>query len=304
MSLTRKPLLLAACFAVGLLICSSQAAVPCLAQASSEKDDAGILNATGTDSGTAADPGGVESVPPNETQTTASGQAAAAASGDWHANLLIYLWFPGVHGTVGASGYEASVHASPSDLLSNFRFGLMGTADLQYKRVVMPVDMVWVRLGDEDAALPPNELGVSSADFKASEFILTPYVGYRLIDLPMVKFDTSFGLRYWHLGQDVQLSTTSGPVSLSGSQNWADALAAGRLIVALSPKMDITMLADVGGGGAQLDYQAVGYFGYTIKPGWSLLLGWRYMSVNRRSEGVIFDTISSGIAFGLRIGLK
>ena len=58
------------------------------------------------------------------------------------------------------------------------------------------------------------------------------------------------------------------------------------------------------GGGAKLDYQAVGILGYQIKPGWTLQLGWRYLSVNYRSNGIILDTISSGIAFGLRIGLR
>jgi len=68
--------------------------------------------------------------------------------------------------------------------------------------------------------------------------------------------------------------------------------------------MEITMAGDVGGGGSQLDYQAVGMLDYRIKPKLALGLGWRYLSVNYRSNGVIFDTISSGVVFGLRIGLK
>ena len=209
-----------------------------------------------------------------------------------------------MHGTVGSNGYEASVHASPADILSNFRFGLMGTANLQYKRFVMPVDMMWVRLRDDKAA-PPNELGLSSADVKIDEFILTPYFGYRVIDQEMVKFDVAAGVRYWHLGQDLQFhGAEGGTLTFSPSQNWADALGAARLTFALSPKMDVTLVADLGGGGANFDYQAVGMLGYKIKPAWTLQLGWRYLSVNYRNNGVIFDTISSGVAFGLRIQLK
>ena len=304
MLLTKKPMLTVACFAVGLLICFSQAVVPCLAQASSEQNDAGILNANGPGSATAPDPGGVDNAPTGEAPTKASGQGTAAASSDLHADLLIYLWFPGMHGTVGSGDYTASVHASAGDILSHFRFGLMGTADFRYKRFVMPVDMMWVRLRDDNAA-PPNEEGLSSADVKIDEFLLTPYFGYRAIDQPMVKFDAVAGVRYWHLGQDLQLyGVDGGTLSYSPSQNWADALAGGRIILALSPKMEVTMAGDVGGGGSQLDYQAVGALGYRIKPKLMLQLGWRYLSVNYRSNGVIFDTISSGVVLGLTIGLK
>ena len=61
-----------------------------------------------------------------------SGLIASAQSGtggDWQVSVSPYLWFPGVHGTVGAFDRDARVSASPIDLLSHFRFGLMGAAD-------------------------------------------------------------------------------------------------------------------------------------------------------------------------------
>jgi hypothetical protein len=44
---------------------------------------------------------------------------------DWHFAVSTYLWLPGVHGTVGALGHEASVHASPGDTgsLLDYQFG-------------------------------------------------------------------------------------------------------------------------------------------------------------------------------------
>src|SRR6185437_8152025 len=44
----------------------------------------------------------------------------------WQTNLTFYLWFPGVHGIAGADGHDVGFRASPGDLLSHFRFGLMG----------------------------------------------------------------------------------------------------------------------------------------------------------------------------------
>jgi len=268
-----------------------------------------MLDANGLGSATAPDPGASAEPLTGETQAKTSDQttpkSAGAAADGWHSTVLLYLWLPGVHGTVGAGGYTASVHASPADLLSNFRFGLMGTADFRYKRLVLPVDMVWVRLGDDKAA-PPNELGLTSADMKVAEFILTPMIGYRAVDQEKVKIDALGGFRYWHFGQDLQFSATGGTLNFSDSQNWVDPLIGGRMIVALSPKVELTIAADVGGWGAgsELDYQMVGMLGYRIKPKWTLQAFYRYLSVNYRSGGVIFDTISSGVGLGVSIDLK
>jgi hypothetical protein len=49
----------------------------------------------------------------------------------WHIGLLVYLWFPGAHGTLGTSDRNAEFRASPGDLLSHFRFGLMGAVQAQ-----------------------------------------------------------------------------------------------------------------------------------------------------------------------------
>ena len=46
---------------------------------------------------------------------------------EWHFAVAPYLWFPGAHGTAtGPNDRGLSFRASPGDLLSLFRFGLMG----------------------------------------------------------------------------------------------------------------------------------------------------------------------------------
>src|SRR5437764_1444345 len=52
--------------------------------------------------------------------------AASVMQDSWHFDVSPYLWFAGAHGTVGAFGRTASVHASALDLLSHFNIGLMG----------------------------------------------------------------------------------------------------------------------------------------------------------------------------------
>ena len=248
---------------------------------------------------------GSQPTPDSQTQSTdktTSQKTSAGTDGAWHLVVSPYLWFPGVHGTLGLRERTVSIHASPGDLLSNFRIGLMGAADLRHRRLLLPVDMIWIRLGD-DKALPFPGLGESSADVRASQFVLTPKIGYRVVDRDALKVDALTGLRYWHVGQNVQFNPSG--TEFSGSLNWVDPLIGGRIQAALSPKVSVTIAGDVGGWGAgsEMDYQVGGLLGYRIKPSWTLQAGYRYLYVNYRS-GIIFDAATSGVMFGVSLNLK
>lgn len=249
---------------------------------------------------------GPPATPDSQTQSTnktISQKNEAAADGAWQLVVSPYLWFPGVHGTLGFQERTASIHASPGDLLSHFRIGLMGTADLRHKRLLLPVDMIWIRLGD-DKALPFPRLGESSANVRASQFVLAQKIGYRVVDREVLKVDAVTGFRYWRVGQNLQFNPSGA--EFSGSLNWVDPLVGGRIMTNLSPKMTVTIAGDVGGWGAssQLDYQVVGLLGYRINPKWTMQAGYRYLYVNYRSGGVIFDVATSGVMFGVSIALK
>jgi hypothetical protein len=223
---------------------------------------------------------------------------------DWHFAVSPYLWFPGVHGTVGARGHEASVHASPGDLLSNFRFGLMGLVDTRYKRIVIPVDMMWIRLGADNAVPLTDE--ALNAKVRGEEFILTPKIGYRLVDSEIVKIDALTGFRYWHFGESLRLSTSDTSVKFSSSQNWVDPLVGGRILANLSPKISVSIGGDVGGWntGSLIDYQIGGVLGYRIKPAVVLQVGYRYLATDYRSGGTTINLVTSGVLFGATITLK
>jgi len=242
---------------------------------------------------------------PQPANRAASQTASAPASDGWHFSFSPYLWFPGVHGTIGAQGNLTSVHASATDLLSNFRFGLMGTGELRKKRFVMPLDLMWVRLGD-DTGLPVNEAGATSADVKVNEFLLTPKIGYELVRMEKFEVAALAGFRYWHLGQNVKFNPSGVAPNLSTSQNWASPLVGGRIVTPLSRKIAVTIAGDVGGWdvGSQLEYQAVGLLGYQVNARWSLQAGYRYLDVDWRGSGAVFDVAMSGIMFGAKINLK
>ena len=205
---------------------------------------------------------------PIPAQTQAESSQPATANDRWHVSVTPYIWFPGVHGTVGALGRDISYSASPGDLLSHFRFGLMGTVEARHKRLLLPIDLMWVRLEDDKAIPFPPALSATSATFKADEFILTPKVGVRVIDTNMFKIDALAGIRYWHFSENLQFNPSLLGLNFSRSQNWVDPVVGGRIEAALAPKVVATVGGDVGGWGvgSQLDYQVSAALGYKVKP--------------------------------------
>jgi hypothetical protein len=287
---------------------------PCLAQseAFSSSIQAHVVATGGPNHLVTLDPVAV-----NQPATAEAADPAATAApqvglppedSGWHFAVSPYLWFPGVHGNIGVLDREVSVHATPGDLLSNFRFGLMGAVEARYKRIVLPLDLMWIRLED-DKALPFPNLMATTAKLKGSELLLTPKIGYRLLDEERIKIDALTGFRYWHFSENLKFVPSNLNLNFSGSQNLVDPLVGGRVQLGLTPKIVANILGDVGGWGtgSQLEYQVAGLLGYKIKSKWTLQAGYRYLSIDYRNSnrgGTVVYLITSGVIFGATIELK
>jgi hypothetical protein len=228
----------------------------------------------------------------------------------WHINVSPYLWIPWAHGTVGALGDSAGFSATPSDIFSHFRLGLLGAVEARRNRLVTTVDLMYMRLGDDKAlpALPPP-LIATSANFTANLFILTPKVGIRLINSKKITADFLTGIRYWYFGESLNFSPSTLNLNFSKSQNWVDPLVGGRVEFALSRKTVFTAAGDVGGWGtgSQLEYQVVGLLGYKLKPNLALQGGYRYLYFDKTRggpAGAFADVALSGIVIGATLNLK
>jgi hypothetical protein len=221
----------------------------------------------------------------------------------WHVGITPYIWFAGVHGTVGVLGREASVHASFGDVFSKLNIGAMGAIELRYNRIIMPVDFMWIKLSD-DKAIPLGEQAFS-IKVKMTQTLLTPKIGYRFIDGKRAKVDVLIGIRYWHLTNNLTLQPTQPLGGFSASADWVDAVAGGKIQVLLTPKVVMTILGDAGGANARSDYQIAGLLGYRLGRKCILQAGYRYMSVNYRPQSTfVYDVAQSGLVLGATINLK
>ncbi|MGC1870855.1 MAG: hypothetical protein WA700_07850 [Acidobacteriaceae bacterium] len=221
----------------------------------------------------------------------------------WHFVLAPYLWFAGMHGTVGARGYDASVHASFGDIFSYLNMGIMVAAVPQYKRFSAPVDFIWMKLSDNKSL--PFQIGPTNIKTKINEDMLTPKGAYRLVDGKMIKVDGNLGIRYFHLGTTLTFVPGTYVSPQYQSANWVDVVSGARIQAALSPKIKVTVLGDAGAGGANLDYQIGAFLGYKVKRNIDLQAGWRYLAVNYRPQSTfVYDVDTSGLLIGATINLK
>ena len=240
-----------------------------------------------------------------------SGQGTTGGAGQddqWHLSVSPYLYLAGTHGTVGAFGRDVGFKASVGDLLSHFRLGAMGFVDVRRNRFLTGVDLMYMRLGDNQALPFPN-LPATTANLTANVVILTPKVGLRLINQPKLKADFLTGIRYWYFGENLNFTPSRLGLNFSKSQSWVDPLVGGRIVADLSPKIVTTVAGDVGGWGtgSQLEYQVVGALGYKLTPKLILQAGYRYLYFDYLKggrAGTVVNTALSGIALGVTMNLK
>ncbi len=265
--------------------------------------------ASDTNSTAATTPVVPSAMPPTNQSGTSTNPAGGTGNDDqWHFFVSPYLYFPGIHGTIGAFGRDTAFKASAGDLLSKFRFGIMGAGEARRNRFFTNLDLMYMRLG-EDKAVPFPNLMANTAKFTANLFILAPKVGYRLINEEKFKADFLTGFRYWYFGENLSFSPSRFGLNFSKSQNWVDPLVGARIQADLTPKVVTTIAGDVGGWGtgSQLEYQVVGLLGYKLKPKMTLQAGYRYLYFDYEKGGqanVIVKTAMSGVVFGVTLNLK
>jgi len=235
--------------------------------------------------------------------TTAKQESPSSSNDGWHVDVVPYIWFAGVHGTTGVLGHDASIHADFSEVFDYLNLGAMGAVQARYNRVLIPVDFMWIKLSD-DKALPIGDEALSvKAEFRQT--ILTPGIGYRIVDHEKVKVDGLMGARYWHLYSSLRLQPESLGINPSKTANWADAVAGGKITLLVSPKVVLTVGGDAGGATARSDYEAYGILGLRVSKKWLLQAGYRYMSINYRPPSTfVYDVRQSGLVLGATWSVK
>jgi len=225
------------------------------------------------------------------------------SSDGWHVDIIPYLWFAGVNGSSGVGDRSVSIHATPGEVLDYFNLGFMGAVEARHNRVLLPMDFMWIKLTDKKALAEDEGQTTVKAEFKQT--IFTPAVGYRLVENEKFIVDSRFGIRYWHLNSSLSASGPTINDGRSGTADWVDAVAGGKIQAALGHKAFIAVFGDAGGGSARSDWEVGGVLGMRIAKKWTIQGGYRYLSVNYRPNRPFFyDVNQSGILIGATWSVK
>jgi opacity protein-like surface antigen len=190
----------------------------------------------------------------------------------------------GMNGTVGFGGHSVQVNQSFTDIFSNLKFGVMGLTEVNRGPVSLLADAMYIRLGNE-TAIPitglPNAINVNTT---LDTFTLTPYLGYRLLGRKRASIQGLIGVRYYHLGPQINAELPSvGKASYSTSDDWADFVEGARFTFRITPRITAFFVGDAGAGGSTLTYQIIGGAGYDWSKKWSTSLAYRRLYFNRQT---------------------
>jgi hypothetical protein len=295
-SLHNKTYLLTFAGSLALLLC-----VPAIAQQSADiaQQSADLVSPDQTESSAGPQKATASQTP--------SGPSPFASSNDdltdkqWHYYATVYLWIPGIHGTVGIRGFDTSVHVSAGEIFSNFKGGFLGAFTPAYGRFSAPVDFIWMRLKpSKEIAFNPAYSVQTTLNFS----IVTPKVNYLLWNNPKLRIYGTAGPRIWHVGTTLDLIPTIDGRNLYAGSTWTDFVLGGRFSMPLGSKASVDVLGDAGEGGATLDYQVGGLLNYQVKPKLALQGGWRYLTVHYGNNGTVLNITTQGIIFGATYKFK
>ena len=224
---------------------------------------------------------------------------------DWHIAFAPYLYLSGLEGKVGTGNRTLDIDLSFGDVLSDFKFGFMGTTELRKKKLIILNDIIWISLSQEHSDPPPSLY--AETQIKVKTFIWGPEIGYRLVDSPKGSFDVRGGFRLMSIKNE--LTTTTGILqgfNVSGRKTWATPIAGVFGNYNVTEKFFLSGRFDIGGGwGADFTSQVYLGGGIKLKRNIALITGWRYLTTDYDDHtGFIFDTTMKGFVVGMKFQFK
>ncbi len=254
----------------------------------------------------------------------ASDGAAASADGGWHFNVVPYLWFPAVSGSIdtsvtglpGPNGGESrrvdiSGTVDPGNYLDNLRMAFMLTAEARKDNWLIYTDIVYADLGSQDTRVrqvtgPLGNLSTTitrDTETDISSTIWTLGGGYRVVHEPSWSLDLIAGFRYLTMNSDLTLSLQDArgqslrarKVSMDQDE-WDGIIGARGQILFPDTHWFMPYYADIGTGSSNWTWQALLGLGYRFDWG-EATFAWRALGYEFDEGGV--DITFNGPALGV-----
>jgi hypothetical protein len=221
-----------------------------------------------------------------------------APPSEWSFHFTPYLWAAALKGDVALGPLAPPVHIDAGfiDILNHLRMTFMGTFEVRIDKIGFISDLSYLAVKVSGT----GPLGFVNGELNDKTFFGTFAGAYRLIDQGTAWVDAIGGARTWWREDVLDITGPGGAISASRSRAWVDPIVGLRVQSYLNSKFYVQVYGDIGGFGvaAKSDWQAVGLLGYQYDASKSFFAGYRYLAVDYRADGYIFDVKLSGPVFG------
>jgi hypothetical protein len=216
------------------------------------------------------------------TWAQAQSRPTAAMDGQWHFNLVPYVWMSGVEGDVSVANLPpVSVDASFSDIIENFDVGFQGRFEARKDRFGLAADFVWINLG-----VPAVETQLADVTVDFRQVVAEATLFYRVAsggraDNP-AHLDVLAGVRYTTSRTRLNADSAGGVQADSDFQDldWVDALAGFKFRAPLGSKLSILGRTDIAGFGSKLTWNLEADLAFLASEHWTVGAGWRHMDID------------------------
>jgi hypothetical protein len=220
----------------------------------------------------------------------------------WQFMVEPYFWMAGIDGST-KNGTDFSVDIN--DILDNLQFAFMGTVGAKTGKWSFLVDTIYMDVkGSQDTSVGVlNRTINTSAEVEVKSWVVTPVIGYSVIDCNKGKLDIVAGARYLNVQVDVNLNLDAAYRSFaperSGSDNIWDGIVGLKGEIALYEQLYMPLYLDIGTGNSDITWQVAGGLGYRFSA-CDVIAGYRYLSWNFDDSSPINDMNLSGPYLGLK----
>jgi hypothetical protein len=225
------------------------------------------------------------------TQSLSAKEGDSTSDSEWNYAIAMYLWAAQIE-MGGPRGNSADFPFYK--ILDNLKMTFMGDVAAQKGNWTVSADVMYLDVGGKQTntdSAPPSTIQV---DAGTSSWIVTPTVGYAIIDSDKGRLELVGGARYLYLDAYARTKVDGVPgVDLEASDNFWDIVVGVRGKLNLSQKWFVPVYFDVGGGSGTSTWQGFAGVGYRFK-NFDSLLTYRYLSYKFDSLPVMSDLTMKG----------
>jgi hypothetical protein len=223
----------------------------------------------------------------------------------WQFGANLYMWMP-TFGGKSASGDTIKIDFG--DLLKDLEFTYMGGVEARNGRWHITTDVIYMKLKQDNDGKVTLPLGIdlkADATVKLQAWVVTPAVGYTLLDTEKVRMEALAGARYLWLKPELDLHVT-GPLQsrqkkISDSGDVWDGIVGVRGNVNLDKNWYLPYYVDLGTGDSNITWQWMAGFGCKVSKVVDVVATWRYLYWKFDDNKVLSHLYINGPLVGVKV---